>query len=69
VENKADELRDGTRNRGERHGNAKLTEADIRRIRARRAAHEPRATIAADYGIDPATVGGIYHRRRWAHVA
>ena len=54
--------------RGEAHGNAKLTAADVRAIRQRRAAGEPLAAIAVDYGIRIAAVSSIAKRRTWKHV-
>jgi hypothetical protein len=52
---------------GECNGRSKLTAADIPEIR-RRAAIEPLADIAADFGVSPATIGNIANRRTWAHV-
>lgn len=52
--------------RGEAHGNAKVTETEVRAIRSRRAAGEPLMVIAADYGIGKANVGHIASRKNWA---
>lgn len=51
---------------GERHGMAKLTEDDIRAIRAR--SHERRKDIAAEFGVTPALVSQIIYRRIWRNV-
>lgn len=45
--------------RGERHWQAKLTDRDVAAIRARRAAGDLCRVIAADYGINEATVSRI----------
>lgn len=54
--------------RGERHGSAKLTEADVRDIRRRVAAGENGRVIAEEKGISRTTVSQIASRQRWAHV-
>ena len=51
--------------RGEAHGNAKLTESLVRRIRT--AVGEQRQ-IAKKFGVCQATVSQIRRRVRWAHV-
>ena len=52
--------------KGEQHGNAKLTEDDVRAIRAdERTGRE----IAADYGISQQTVSLIRNGKLWKHVA
>ena len=64
-ENDTDKLAHGTCSRGERHGNAKLTESDVRQIielRGKKLQHE----IAAAFGIARATVSGIHSRRAWS---
>ena len=55
----------GTVKRGEKHGRAKITEADVRAIRADTRA---KAVIAAEYGVAPATIYAIHNRTNWAHV-
>lgn len=65
-DNMADMVARGRASHGERHWFAKLTDADIRAIRA-----DPRSNrkIAADYGIDPSLISGIKNRKTWRHVA
>lgn len=53
---------------GELHHHAKLTNADVRAIRARRAAGEPIATLARDYGIHQTHVRSIVRRDCWKHI-
>jgi len=50
---------------GERNGNARLTEADVRAIRA---ANDIQRIIAARYGITQVMVSRIKLRRAWKHV-
>ena len=54
-----------SRPRGEAHGRAKLTVADIKRIRAD---PRPQRVIAAGYDVTQALVSFIKSRRSWAHV-
>jgi hypothetical protein len=54
--------------RGEGHGFAKLTEADVRAIRSLRGV-ERQVDIAARYGISYGHVSMIQRRKKWAHVA
>ena len=65
AENKADELLHGTRNRGERQGQAKLTEAEAREILALRGV-ESQSKLAARFGVSQAAVGYIHMGRNWA---
>jgi hypothetical protein len=60
--------RQGVPTPGEQHPNAKLTTAQVKAIRARRAAGEGPKSIAKDFGIRPASVGNIAARRAWRHV-
>lgn len=53
---------------GTRHPRARLTDADIRQIRARRDAGEQLQEIADDFGITDTHVADIHHRKAWAHV-
>jgi len=60
--------------RGEASGRAKLTENDVRQIRARyEARNKPglRVTLrrlAADYGVSKMQVQRIIHREQWTHL-
>lgn len=54
--------------RGERASNVRLTEADVREIRRRRADGEYAILIARSYGVCEATVTHICTRRNWKHV-
>jgi hypothetical protein len=50
---------------GEASGMAKLTEADIKQIRAD---GRPNTHICVDYGVSDALIGMIKRRRIWRHV-
>lgn len=65
VENMADQVGHGTRARGERQGNAKLTEADVFEIR-RLAASLTQKEIAARFGISKQLTSRIVRRERWS---
>lgn len=54
--------------KGERHGMAKLTDAAVIDILARRAKGERVKDIAAIHGVRPASVGAVLHGRLWTHV-
>ena len=54
--------------RGERSGNAKLTESIVRQIRGRAADGEMYASIAKDLNADPSHVRKIALKRCWKHV-
>lgn len=45
--------------RGERHGHAKLTDDQVREIRARRASGEPGSVLAKAFGVSPSTISQI----------
>lgn len=51
---------------GEKIGSAKITEAEVREIRVRRARGETLASIAADYGVCIMTISHIATRKTWA---
>jgi len=50
---------------GSSHPNAKLTEDDVRAIRA---SSETNSVLAARYGIDRHHIAGIRKRRSWTHI-
>lgn len=55
--------------RGERNGLAKLTEQDVRDIRANYALCQvTMKDLGARYGVGKAAVHEIIHRRTWAHI-
>lgn len=54
--------------RGSRHGSAKLTEDDVRAIRAAVAAGELQRVVGSRYGITPHNVSRIVSGLAWSHV-
>lgn len=72
VENAADARRHGTavwiRNYGERHGSAKLTEAQVFEIEQRARAGEPRPALATEYGVSRECIRLIHTHRKWRHL-
>ena len=54
--------------RGEQHGQSKLTDDDVRAIRARIARGDVQRRIAADYGVSPAIITHIKTGHLWGHV-
>jgi hypothetical protein len=65
VENKADKLIHDTHNRGERHGKAKLTDANALQIMAMKGV-ESQYELAKRFGVSQKTVSEIHHGRRWS---
>jgi hypothetical protein len=63
--NMADKMRKGRAPHGETNVIAKLTEADVRAIRAAAGTHRD---IAKRFGIDHTHVGDIKRRERWRHL-
>lgn len=68
TSNGADRARHGTALVGERNHRHKLTEDDVRAIRAAYAGGEQQRSIAARYGITHPNVGYIVRRETWRHV-
>lgn len=67
VENHADKLVHGTRSRGEKHGAAKLTEADVVQIRSMRGTRSLRE-IATQFGVSRSAVSLIHLGKNWGHA-
>lgn len=65
TENEADKIAHGTRLRGEQHPQAKLTEADVRKILALKGI-ESQPKLAKRFGVSPMTVCRIHAGRKWA---
>lgn len=58
----------GDHARGELNVNAKLTEADIREIRAAYRAGEKQVPLARRFGVRQSTIWAIVRGKTWAHV-
>lgn len=65
VENQRDRVKHGTSNRGERSGNSKLTEPEVREILALEGKMS-RAKIGKMFGVHGNTVAEIHKRRNWS---
>lgn len=63
--NAADRALHGTENRGEQNGHARLTEAEVRAIRAD---SRLQRIIAVEHGIAPHHVSQIKSRKVWRHL-
>lgn len=63
-----DRVRDGTSNRGERSGMAKLTEVIVSECRRRNAGGETAAALAAEFGISDGTMSRALRGETWTHV-
>ena len=69
IENEADKLLHGTQARGETHGASKLTEADVRAIRASYSkGQQTYFTLATQYGVAWTTISSIINRYSWKWV-
>ena len=65
IENKADEVDHGARNRGERNGVSKLTEPQVRTILTMKGA-SPASSVAMMFGVSTSLISAIWRRKRWA---
>ena len=54
--------------RGEKVKQAKLTECDVRAIRAQHMNGDSHVAIAPDYGVSPSAISQIIRGKTWAHV-
>ena len=54
--------------KGERHGGAKLTEDDVRAIRAKRKTGVKLRYLAAEYGVSISTIQQAASSTYWTHV-
>ena len=64
-ENEADKIRHGTKNWGSINGMSKLTEQDVKRIRALKGALS-KHQIAEQFGVSPHTIYEIQTGRKWS---
>lgn len=57
-----------SRPRGEGHGAARLTEADVRGIRAAAAAGTGQRDLARRFGVHQSTIWDVIRRKTWTHL-
>jgi hypothetical protein len=73
IGSQADNMRDmaakGRQARGDRQGQAKITERDVREIRCRAADGETQRSLAHRFGISQVEVQRVCARERWGWVA
>lgn len=67
AENIADKRKHGTALIGERHHQARLTEAQVLEIRSLRG-EVSRKALASKYGVGRATIDNIVDRATWTHI-
>jgi hypothetical protein len=67
TENHADKLIHGTDIRGEKHHMAKLSEAEVKLIRASEGLASARL-LALEYGLSVSMIYRIWRRQAWAHI-
>jgi hypothetical protein len=63
-----DRVRDGTSNRGERCGTAKLTAAIVAECRQRHAAGQTQSILMREFGVTSATMSRAITGKAWAHL-
>jgi len=68
ADNHHDAMAKGRNTKGSRHGEAKLTEADVVRIRHGAARGVSGTALADEFGVSSANIYLIVHRRGWVHV-
>ncbi len=66
--NEADKRRHGTDNAGSRHGNARLSEEDVLRIREARLFGAMQRDLANAYGTSRSWISVIAARKVWRHI-
>lgn len=67
-ENHGDTIRHGRTTRGEKDAQAKLTESDVRAIRAARADGVPLKALAERYGVRESCISRAATGKRWGHL-
>jgi len=67
AQNMADKVAKDRQQKGERVPTAKLTEGDVREIRALKGSLTQRA-IAVRFAVDQSTVSDIVRRKNWRHI-
>lgn len=67
-ENQADSGKHGTRPIGERRWNAKLSESDVRAIRATANGRGSAAVLSKQYGVTNSTIWALLNGKSWNHL-
>lgn len=66
--NHIDKLTHGTMANGEKARSARLTEKEVKEIRARLSFGEEQSSLAIYYGVKQPTISDIKSRRTWHHI-
>ncbi len=66
VENEADKAIHGTKNTGSRNGAAKLTTADVLKIREQHCSGSSGRDLSRHYGVSPASISLIVNKHNWS---
>lgn len=67
--NSADSIRHGTYSCGEKHGQAKLTEQQVKKIRYEYSTKKiKQVRLATKYGVSPSYIWHIVNRLTWKHI-
>jgi transposase len=61
----ADKIRDGTDSKGEKCNSAKLTEEQVKTIRA---STKTQRALAKEYGVSQPVITRIINRKIWTHI-
>lgn len=68
ADNMRDRARDGTSNRGERNGMARLTEAEVRAIRRGLVRGQPYRDLGKQFKVSDSVIGDIARGKTWGHL-
>ena len=68
VDNNADKIAHGTHQAGTKNGRAKLSDSDVRAMRALRERGESFAKLGKKFGVSNQTAFGICKGKNWRHV-
>jgi hypothetical protein len=68
IENEDDKLAHGTRARGERQGNAKLTAEHVQYILLAPRTGRQKAVLSKKFGVSRSSIHNVMTGRTWAHV-
>lgn len=66
ADNAADSIADGSIRRGAQINTTKLTQEDVRAIRAARVAGRSGRSLAREYGVSKTTIAHIFQGRSWS---
>lgn len=62
------DMRHMPHNRGQSHANAKLSDADVRKIKEKISHGQTNASIAIEFHVAPSTISAIANGKMWKHI-